>query len=221
MKTTTPNTLAGLALAGLKLPRVAELAAKKAEKRREAAHAAKSAAVRVANAEKEYNRRRVEWNFAEAERVENPDDFEEFGEPRPNLSLAQEKAESYRRVADLAQREFEAVFPYAEAFALIDDAWRTWVEFERSIDRKAMTVAELDKLQAEADRLAPLLLSLSSTLAAREFETSGERREFRRAQSTAGVPLNLELWRGQRDKKRAEAAKPREKVAAAAKAAFE
>ena len=211
---TPRKTLAGMALAGLKLPRVAELAAKKAEKRRKAAHAAKSAGVRVANAEQEYNRRRVEWNFAQAEKAENPDDFEPFPEPRPDLALAQEKAQAYSRVADLAQREFEMVFPYSEAFALIDDAWRTRVEFERNIDRKSMTVAELDKLQAEADRLAPLLLSLSSGLAAREFETSGERREFRRAQSTAGRPLDLEAWRKAKERKRAE---PREKVTAAAK----
>ena len=220
MKTTTPNTLAGLALAGLKLPRVAELAAKKAEKKREGARVAKSAAQLVANAEKEYNRRRAEWNFAQAEKVEDPAEFQPYPEPRPDLAHAQEKAQAYSRVADLAQREFEAVFPYSEAFAALDSRWREAVEFERHIDRKSMTVAELDKLQAEADRLAPLLLHLSSALAAREFETTGERREFRRAQSTAGRPLDLEAWRKAKERKRAEAAKGRT-TPAAAKAASE
>jgi len=205
------NTLAGAALAGLMLPRPVQLAAKASLEADQRAAATKAETVRIANSEDAYNRRRVEHNFRQAETLEDPSEWVSYGtvEAPPNLPEAKERSDAYKRVADLKRREFEAIFDYRTGFELVEEAWRTRVEWRRSADAKELTLAQAEKLEAEADKLRPQLLQLASSLAEREFENRLERKEYRRAVSTAGRPLDLEEWRRDRDRKRAEAGKPK------------
>lgn len=195
------NTLAGAALAAIKLPPPAQRAAKAALEATERAAAAKKEAVRVANSEDSYNRRRSEFHFAQAEKLDDLDEWVEFPEARPNLPLAQERAEALRRFAELKRREFEAVFDYRLAFDLIESSWRERVDWRRSVDAKVLSLAEGEKLDREADKARPALMALASMIATPEFLHVREKKEFRRAQSTAGRPLDLDAWRRDRDRK--------------------
>ena len=190
---------ASFAAAGIPLSKEAQAKARNAERAAKLAADLRAEAQHAANeGVEDYKRRAATFYIEQAEanlKGTGPASREAFPESPPNLALLAAQSEAARQVANMAQRDFDRFQDPEEVFKLIEERWETVVEWRRSADPKSLTLAEAERLEADAEKAREALLNLSTALARFDADNEQERKNHRRLQRSEGRPVSLAALR--------------------------